>query len=90
MRRLHLCSLDLVDDGGQPGRVKYFPDVDRGPADNEIAAAIIPGRGRRHGPKDDGAVLTSDHQGPGLRVRSARPQRAQWAHPGVTRRASGH
>jgi hypothetical protein len=41
MRRLHLCSLDLVDDGGQPGRVEYFPDADSGPADNEIAAAIL-------------------------------------------------
>jgi hypothetical protein len=41
MSHLHLRCLDLVDEGGQPGGVEYFPDADSGPADNEIAAAIF-------------------------------------------------
>ena len=41
MSHLHLCCLDLVDERGQPGGVEYFPDADSGPADNEIAAAIL-------------------------------------------------
>jgi hypothetical protein len=41
MSHLHLCCLDLVDEGGRPGGVEYFPDADSGPADNEIAAAIL-------------------------------------------------
>jgi hypothetical protein len=41
MSHLHLCCLDLVDERGQPGGVEYVPDVDSGPADNEIAAAIL-------------------------------------------------
>jgi hypothetical protein len=41
MSHLHLCCLGLVDEGGQPGGVDYFPDADSGPADNEIAAAIF-------------------------------------------------
>jgi hypothetical protein len=41
MSHLHLCCLDLVDEGGQPGDVEYFPNVDSGPADNEFAAAIL-------------------------------------------------
>jgi hypothetical protein len=41
MSHLHLRCLDLVDEGGQPGGVEYFPDADSGPPDNEIAAAII-------------------------------------------------
>jgi hypothetical protein len=41
MSHLHLCCLGLVDEGGQPGGVEYFPDADSGPADNEIAAAIF-------------------------------------------------
>jgi hypothetical protein len=41
MSHLHVPCLDLVDEGGQPGGVDYFPDADSGPPDNEIAAAII-------------------------------------------------
>jgi hypothetical protein len=41
MSHLHLRRLDLVDERGQPGGVEYVPDVDSGPADNEIAAAIL-------------------------------------------------
>jgi hypothetical protein len=41
MSHLHLRCLDLVDERGQPGGVEYFPDVDRGPAYNEFAAAIL-------------------------------------------------
>jgi hypothetical protein len=41
MSHLHLCCLDLVGEGGQPGGLEYFSDVDSGPADNEIAAAIL-------------------------------------------------
>jgi hypothetical protein len=41
MSHLHLRCLDLVDERGQPGGVEYFPDADSGPADNEIAAAIL-------------------------------------------------
>ena len=41
MSHLHLCCPDLVDEGGQPRGVEYFSDVHSGPADNEIAAAIL-------------------------------------------------
>jgi hypothetical protein len=41
MSHLHLCCLDLVDERGRPGGVEYVPDADSGPADNEIAAAIL-------------------------------------------------
>jgi hypothetical protein len=41
MSHLHLRCLDLVDERGQPGDVEYSPDADSGPADNEIAAAIL-------------------------------------------------
>jgi hypothetical protein len=41
MSHLHLCCLDLVDERGQPAAAEYSPDADSGPADNEIAAAIL-------------------------------------------------
>jgi hypothetical protein len=41
MSHLHLRCLDLVDERGQPAAAEYSPDADSGPADNEIAAAIL-------------------------------------------------
>jgi hypothetical protein len=43
MSHLHVRCLDVVDEHGQAGGVEYFSDVDSGPADNEIAAAILAG-----------------------------------------------
>jgi hypothetical protein len=43
MSHLHLCCLDLVDEGVQPGGVEYSRMLTAGPAANEIAAAILAG-----------------------------------------------
>lgn len=38
MSHLHLGSLDLVDDEGQPGHVEYVPDADSGVRTRDAAA----------------------------------------------------
>jgi hypothetical protein len=64
MSHLHLRCLDLVDERGQPGGVEYFPDADSGPADNEIAAAILARAAAifQRGPASSSSSDLSDHR----------------------------